>query len=104
MATEQERAQQIDALYAEPAKAEDFTQQLADLNAPKAAGKADVAMAWLGKTLPSATVDGVKLPPIDLLDPTKKKQYEDLVKNKNFAETKHLLAQRLKAWEGALTG
>jgi len=104
MATEKERApEQAGAAYAEPAAPEDFTSQLAELNAPKAAGKADAAIAWLGKAMPSANVEGRKLPPIDLLDPTKKKQYDDLVKNKNFAETKDLLAKRLTVWNKALT-
>ncbi|HVP38854.1 MAG TPA: hypothetical protein VMS93_06670 [Candidatus Saccharimonadales bacterium] len=104
MATEQERSQQqAGAQYAEPAKPEDFSQALAGLNAPKAAGKPDAAIAWLGKSMPSANVEGKKLPPIDLLDPTKKKQYEDVVRSKNFAETKDLLAQRLKSWEAALS-
>ena len=104
MANEKEAAQeQAGAVYAEPAAPQDFASTLAELNAPKAGGKADAAIAWLGKAMPSATVEGRKLPPIDLLDPTKKKQYEDLVKNKNFSETKDVLARRLGVWNQALT-
>ncbi len=104
MATEQERSQQAaGAEYAEAPRPEDFESTVKEIAAPKAGGKADLVMAWLAKSMPSASVEGRKLPPIDLLDPTKKKQYEDLVRSKNFAETRRLLAQRLSVWDESLT-
>ena len=63
---------------------------------------AAAAMAWLGKCMPGPKVEGVQLPSIVVLDPTKAQQYSDVVKNKDFAETKDLLAGRMGVWAGAL--
>jgi hypothetical protein len=104
MANEQQRAATPAApAYAEPAKPETYAQQLAELDAPKAKGDAAGAAAWLGKCMPGGRVDGKQLPAFDLLDPTKKKQYEDIVRNRDFADSKDMLAQRLKVWSTVLT-
>jgi hypothetical protein len=97
----QRQAPQATSLYAEAAKPEDFEQQIAAA-LPKA-GSAGAAMELLGKYMPSAKVDGTQMPALDLLDPTKKKQYESLVRNKEFADTRDMLAQRLRVWSGMLS-
>ena len=91
MANEQQRAATpAAAAYAEPAKPETVAQQFDEL-------KKD-AVAWIGKCMRGAKVDGKQLPAFDLLDPANKKQYAEIVGNKEFAETKDLLAQRLRSW------
>src|SRR5262249_3773015 len=102
MATELRPDDSKDPLFAEPKPAADFTTELAGLNAPKAAGDAAGAMAYLGKCMPGAKIDGMQLPAIDNLDPTKKKQYEEIIRNKEFRQTKEVLAQRLKVWGSVL--
>jgi len=85
-----------------PAAPEAYEATLAGLGAPKAAGNAAGAMEWLGKIVPAASVEGTKLPGIDLLDPTKKKQFEDVTRNRLYADTRNLLVARLRVWEDAL--
>jgi len=104
----QEQQQQPEAVHAEaeapsapsgqPQSAEEYAEAL------KAVGIGDVkkTMTWLGKMMPKGVADGMKLPALTLLDPGKKKQYNDFLEKSTWDESRKLLKQRLSAWIRAI--
>jgi hypothetical protein len=95
-------AQPAETVYAEAAAPEDFKGQLEGIKGHKGSGDAAATMAYLGKFMPSARIDGTYLPAIDAVDPTKKKQYEEVVRGKD-SQTRDMLAHRLRIWAGVLS-
>jgi hypothetical protein len=61
-------------------------------------GPAKKALDWLSKMMPKGVSEGVKLPALSLLDPTKEAAYKSFQEKAEFAESRKLLRQRLAAW------
>lgn len=78
--------------------ADEYGQSLSGLGL----GDAKKAMAWLGKMMPAAVSDGVKLPALTLVDPAKKSQYKDFLEKSTWDQPRKLLKQRLAAWVKAI--
>lgn len=87
----------------ETASPETLESALAGLGAPKAAGNAAAAAAWLDKMMPGASVEGRKLPGMGLLDPTKRKQFDEVTRGRMFADTRNMLMMRLRVWDDSLS-
>jgi hypothetical protein len=82
----------------EPLSAADYNARLEAIGR----GPAKKALDWLGKMMPKGVSDGVKLPALSLLDPTKAASYQSFQEKSEFAESRSLLAQRLDAWVRAI--
>ena len=65
-------------------------------------GTAKKTLDWLSKMMPKGVSEGVKLPALSLLDPTKAAAYKNFQEKKEFAESRKLLKQRLDAWIRAI--
>lgn len=109
--TEEMNEQQSDQSQPEPAHAEPAAAPAA---APQTAeeykeslqgigiGDAKKTLTWLGKMMPKAVSDGVKLPALSLLDPNKKSQYKDFLDKPTWDESRKLLKARLATWIKAI--
>ncbi len=65
-------------------------------------GSAKKTLDWLSKMMPKGVSEGVKLPALSLLDPTKAAAYKNFHEKAEFSESRKLLKQRLSAWVKAI--
>jgi len=65
-------------------------------------GTAKKTLDWMSRMMPKGVSEGVKLPALSLLDPTKASAYKGFQEKAEFAESRTLLKQRLGAWIKAI--